>query len=301
MAQGDYPNRPITLNIGWATGGNIDIGLRMLAELASKILGQPVVVQNKTGGGSFLAFVTTLSTKPDGYTIGDLSSSKYELSAGSEAVPRKVEDATIIGCYWSIVHGLAVRADAPWHTLKELVEYVRVHPGEITYAVNGFGSPPHIGMVMLSKKEKINWKVVPYNGIAEIIPAILGGHVNLMPCMAGVALEQVKAGKMKLLAALGSSRLPEFPDIPTLMDLGYGFSVAYDVGLVGPKGIPPLVLQKLEDAFAKSAKDPKFQKFLKENNLPFTYMNGKQYTQYLKQTFEERLPIIKELGLLYKK
>lgn len=301
MAQGDFPNRRITILCSGPAGGNNDLGSRILAESASKSLGQPVVVENKPGGNGFLAFVTAMNSKPDGYTFTDQSTMKYDLSVMYEEVHRKVEDSSVLGCYMSIVHGLAARADAPWNSFRELVEYARNHPGEITYAVPNAGGPPHLAMMMLGKKEKINWKVVPYAGLAPALPAVLGGHVNLLAGLAGVGFEEVKAGKMKLLAVLGSPRLPDFPDIPTLMDLGYDVSVAFDIGLAGPKGIPLPILQKLRDAFAKAAREPRFQKFLKDNNIPFTYMDADQYTQFLKRNYEARAPIIKELGLAFKK
>ena len=301
MGQGDFPNRAITIVCGHTAGGNTDIGLRVLAESASKILGQPVVVENKPGGNSYLAFVTAMNAKPDGYTIADHSSMKYDLTVMYDEVPRKIEDTSVLGCYWSIVHGLAARSDAPWKNLKELVDYARAHPAKVTYGVPNAGSPPHLGMLMLARKENIQLKAVPYKGLAPSIPALLGGHIDLIAGLAGVHLEQVKAGKMKLLVITGNKRFPAFPDIPTLLDLGYGFSVSFDIGLVGPKGIPPALLQKLRDTFSKAAMDPKFQKFLLDNNMPFTPMNGEEYTQYLKQNYEERAPLLRELGLAYKK
>jgi len=300
MSQGDYPTHPIKLLVGHTAGGNTDLGLRILAESASKILGQPVVVENKPGGNSFLAFVTAMNAKPDGYTIADYSTMKYDLTVMYEKIPRKVEDATAIGCCWSIVHGVAAKADAPWKSFKELVEYARSHPGTVTYGVPNAGGPPHLAMILLGKKERVEWKVVPYQGLAPAIPALLGGHITLVSGLAGTQLEQVKAGNMKLLAITGNSRFPDFPDVPTLKDLGYDIDVSFDIGLVGPKGIDPPILQKLEDAFAQAAKDPRFVKFVRDNNMVQTYMNAKQYTQYLKQNYETRTPLIRELGLAYK-
>ena len=301
MSQSDFPTRPVTLLCGHTAGGNTDIGLRILAESASKILGQPVVVENKPGGNSFLAFVTAMNAKPDGYTIADHSSMKYDLTVITEEVPRKVEDATVLGCYFSIVHGVAARADAPWNSFKDLVDYARNHPGEITYGVPNAGAPPHLAMILLGRKEKVQWKAVPYQGLAPAIPALLGGHIHLVAGLAGTQLEQVKAGKMKLLVVTGSTRLPDFPSIPTLIDLGYDIGVSFDIGLCGPKGIPAPALQKLRDAFAKAAKEAKFQKFLTDNSMPFTYMDGDEYLRYLKRNYEERAPLLRELGLAYKK
>ncbi len=300
MPQGNYPTSSIKLLTGRPAGGNTDLGLRLLAELASGTLGQPVVVETKVGGATYLAFVTAMNSKPDGYTLGDLSTMTFDLSVMYDKVPRKVEDISVIGCYWSIVHGIAARSDAPWNTFKELVDYAKAHPGEITYGVPSVGSPPHLGMVMLAKKEKIPWKMVPYTGIATEVPALLGGHISLVTGLSGVYLEQVKAGKMKLLVITGGHRFPQFPNIPTLKDLGYDMEVSFDIGLSAPKGVPPQILQKLEDAFAKAAKEPKFQNFIKDNEMHYTYINGKEYSQYLKRNYEIRAPIIKELGLAYK-
>jgi len=286
--------------VGQSPGGNTDIGLRILAESASKILGQPVVVENKPGGNAFLAFVTTMNAKPDGYTLCDYGTMKYDLSVMYEKVPRKVEDSSVIGCYWSIVHGVAVKADAPWKTFKDLVEYARAHPGKVTYGISNIGAPSQFALIMVGRKEKIEWKAIPFKGQAPAIPALLGGHIMSYAGLAGVHLEQVKAGNMRLLVITGGTRLPDFPEVPTLKDLGYDIEVSFDIGLAGPKAIPPQILQKLEDGFAKAARDAKFQTFLKENNMPFTNMDGRQYIQYLKQNYEVRVPLIRELGLAFK-
>jgi tripartite-type tricarboxylate transporter receptor subunit TctC len=300
LSQGDFPNRPIKLITGREPGGNTDLAYRILAEHASKTLGQPVVVENKIGGNTFLAFVTVMNSKPDGYTIGDYSTMTYDLSVMYEKVPHKVDDATTIGCYLSVVHGVAVNATAPWKSFKEVVEYARTHPGTFTYGVPNAAAPPHLAMILVGRKEKIDWKVVPYKGLASAVPALLGGHIMSIAGLAGTHLEQVKAGKMRLLAVTGGARLPDFPDVPTLKDLGYGIEVSFDIGLMAPKGLPSPILQKLEDAFSKAAKDAKFQKFLNENNIPFTYMGSKEYTDYLKQNYDVRVPLIHELGLAFK-
>ena len=97
-----------------------------------------------------------------------------------DKVPHKVEDGSIIACYFSIVHGVAVKADAPWNTFKELVEYARANPGKVTYATLNAGGPTHLAMVMVGKKEKINWKVVAYPGLAPCVPALLG---DMLRCL----------------------------------------------------------------------------------------------------------------------
>ena len=299
-AQSTYPNKPIKLVTGREPGGNTDLGYRVLAEIATKSLGQPVLVENKLGGNGYLAFTSVMASKPDGYIIGDYSTMTYDLTVMYEKPPRKVEDATTIGCYYSVVHAVAVKADSPWNTFKDIVEYARKNPGQVTLGVPMAGGAPHFAMLLVGRKEKIDWKVVPYRGLASAVPALLGGHISSIAGLAGTHLEQVKAGNMKLLAVTGAARLPDFPNVPTLRDLGYDIDVSYDIGLVAPKGLPPQILAKLEDTFTKAAHDPKFQKFLKDNNLPSTIMSSKEYTQYLKKAYELRMPLIHELGMAAK-
>jgi tripartite-type tricarboxylate transporter receptor subunit TctC len=111
----------------------------------------------------------------------------------------------------------------------------------------------------------------------------------------------LKAGNVKLLASMGNKRLPYFPDIPTLKELGYNLSVSYDIGIGGPKGIPSSAIQKLQDALVKASEEPKFQDFVKKNMMVYNYMGSEQYSQYLKQKYDFYAQIIKELGLAYKK
>ena len=300
MGQGAYPDRPITMIVGHSPGGNADLGLRLLAEAASQTLGQQVVVENKPGGNSFLEFVTVMNAKPDGYTIGDHSTMKYDLSVMYEKTPRKVEDSSVIGMYWAVVHAVAVRSDSPFKTFKDMVEYARANPGKITFAVPNAGAPPQLAMEWVGRKEKINWKAVPFKGLAPAVPALLGGHVSSIAGLAGAQLQQVKAGKMRLLAITGPTRLPDFPNVPTLRELGYDIDTQWDIGLVAPKGLPQPILQKLRNAFAAAAKDPKFVKFVKDNDMPLSTMDGEQYAKYLKQSYEVRAPLIRELGLAFK-
>lgn len=300
MAQGAFPERPITMIVGHSPGGNADLGLRLLAEAASKTLGQPVIVENKPGGNSFLEFVTVMNAKPDGYTIGDHSTMKYDLSVMYEKTPRKVEDSSVIGMYWAVVHGVAVQSESPFKTFKDMVEFARANPGKVTFAVPNAGAPPQLAMEWVGRKEKLNWKAVPFKGLAPAVPALLGGHVTSIAGLAGTHLGQVKAGKMRLLAITGPTRLPDFPNVPTLRELGYDVDAQWDIGLVAPKGVPQPTLQKLRNAFATAAKDPKFVKFVKDNDMPLGSMDGEQYSRYLKQSYDVRAPLIRELGLAYK-
>ena len=300
MAQGDYPSRPITLIVGYNAGGNADVGLRILSEPASKTLGQPIIVENKPGAGGYLGFTTVITSKPDGYIIGNVDSEKFETSVMSEPTPLKVEEVTVIGRYFSVTHAIAARADAPWNNFKELVEFARSHPGEITIGVVS-NSHSQFSMLNLAKKEKINWKTVPYKGQAEAVPALLGGHIKLIAGFAGFGLEQVKAGKVKLLAATGSKRLPEYPELPTLLEMGYDAAISFDVGLVGPRGMPPQAVAKVQDAFFKATKEPRFEKWLKDSSLVPSYLNAEEYSKFLKKEYDLYIPIIRELGLAYKK
>jgi tripartite-type tricarboxylate transporter receptor subunit TctC len=299
-AQDGYPNRPISLIVGYNAGGNADLGLRILSDPASKTLAQPVIVENKPGAGGYLGFTTVIGSKPDGYTIGNMDSEKFEVSVMSEPTPIGVDDVSVIGRYFSVTHAIAARADAPWNSFKELVEYARSHPGDISIGAVG-NSHSLFSMLLLGKKENINWKLVPYKGLAEAIPALLGGHIKLIAGFAGVGFEQVKAGKVKLLAATGSTRLPDYPQVPTLLEMGYDVSISFDVGLVGPKGMPAQAVAKIHDAFFKATKDSRFEKWLKDSSLVPSYLNAEDYSKFLKKEYDIYVPIIKELGLAFKK
>ena len=266
-----YPAKPISLLIPWPAGGATDLMARALCEPASKALGQPILVVNKPGGATSIALVQIMQSPSDGYTLGYITGSgimmphlqnlPYEVNRDFAPIMRFIEFSTL---------GIIVKADSPWKTLKDLIEYARANPGKLKYTSPAVGNPNHIAMESLAKEAGIKWVHVPSKSGAEIITALLGGHLDF----AATSPEwkpHVLAGKMRLLATLGQKRSGTFLETPTLIDLGYKTYAPSFGGLIGPKGLPQPLVDKLHKTFKEAMNDPNFQKTCKQFDVDPSY------------------------------
>ena len=257
-----FPTKPIKILVGFAQGGTADLMTRMLASQVTEFLGQPVIVVVKAGASGAIAAAELAQGKPDGYTL--LSSPLLTFVVTPCNVKVKydpLKDFEPLLTYAGGVYGICVLPDAPWKTFKEMIEYARNHPGELSVSTPGVGSTEHLTFELVARKEKINWKHVPYPGGAPAAAAVLGGHVKAN-FGSGSHLPFVEAGKFRILAINGYKRDPKNPEIPTLIDLGYDIPVPNSFMIIAPKGLPENIRGILEDAFTKAAKSPSFLSFL---------------------------------------
>jgi tripartite-type tricarboxylate transporter receptor subunit TctC len=301
MAADAYPNKPVNLYIPYSGGGTTDVSARMLANLAQKDFPTPIVCINKPGGGSALMHELVAQAKPDGYTLGVL------VTAGLTRIPllRKVSydpmnDFTPIMLFALYQHGLAVPADAPYKTFEEFIAYAKANPGKVTYSTAGTGSGQHLVMEYLAAKEGIKWTHVPYKGGVNAVTACLGGHVTAVS-QSTEWKPYVKAGQMRLLAVYGIKRIPSFPDVRTLKEIGYDYALVSGMGIVGPKGLPADVVAKVAAAFTAATKEKGFIKLLNKMEILPYYLDQKQLTDFLIKDFEMKKDLVTKVGLAKKK
>jgi tripartite-type tricarboxylate transporter receptor subunit TctC len=295
-AQDKYPTKPINFFVGFPAGGTTDVCARPLVAAASKILGQPIVVVNKPGGASAVAAATLKLEKPDGYTIGILSTGAL-LSQHMRKVPYDTaKDFTPIMQYAVYLYGLVVRPDSSWNTFKEFIEYAKANPGKIRYSTAGPGSPQHLVMERLALKEKIKWTHIPFEGGAPAVSALLGGHVEASS-QTTEWKKHVEAGRLRLLAVYGEKRMIDFPDVLTLVELGYEIVAPSLICVVGPKGLPPQVVETLHGAFKKAMEDPDFIKVSRQLDQPSIYRGPAELGKHVVKMNEEVEGLIRSLGL----
>ena len=296
VAQEKYPSKPINLIVGYPAGGTTDLGARALALAAGKILGQPVMILNKPGGASSVAMASLKNEKPDGYTIGILSSGAV-LSQHLRKVPYdSAKDFTPIMQYAVYLYGLVVRSDSPWKTFKEFIDYAKANPGKIRYGTGGSGTPQHLVMERLTIKERIKWTHIPFQGNGPAVTALLGGHVEASPGTSEWK-PHVESGRLRLLAAFGEKRMMDFPNVPTLQELGYDIIATSLICIVGPKGLSSQIVQTLHGAFKKAMEDPDFINVSKQGDMPPIYRGPEDLARHLVQMNEEVEGLIKSLGL----
>lgn len=284
LAQDKYPNRPITLIAPWPTGGSSDAVMRAFGESAGRALGGTVIVENKPGAGGTLGAAAMVQARPDGYTLTQLPLGIYRFPHMQKTSFDPVKDITHIICLTGYTFGLAARPDAPYKTLKEMVAYAKANPGKVSYGHTGTGTTPHLAIEEFATKADILLQDIPFKGSAEILQAILGGHIPLMSGTTEFA-PHVRAGKLNLLATLGNHRNKAFPDVPTVKESGWDTVTESPFGIGGPKGMDPALVKVIHDAFKKTLDDARVIDTLDKFYQPVIYMSSADYSAYAERTY----------------
>jgi tripartite-type tricarboxylate transporter receptor subunit TctC len=291
----EYPTRPVNLLIQFAPGIPSEVALRVLATKAEKFLGQPFVIANNGGGGGSVAVGIVAKERPDGYHLLGCSSSPLVRIPHFRPVPYKLGDFVPVMHFGAPISGLVVRADSPWKTLKEFVDYAKRNPGKVSYTSIGTGTPLHLAMEFIAKQEGIQWTHVPSTTSDPLIP-LLGGHVTA--CSSGSQwIPHIKAGTLRLLGTHGEKRMKSFPDVPTFQESGYDFINETVLLYAVPKGTPPSVVRKLEDAFRKAMDEPEFSQTMNRIEYDITYRNSQDTKKYLEEAYDRIGRMIIELKI----
>lgn len=290
-----FPERRITLMIGYGPGGPTDLAFRALAEAASKQLGQRVIIENKPGAGATLSGIAAMRAKPDGYTLAHVSTAILRAPALQKVDFDPVTDLTWIVGVADYLSGVVVRADAPWKTWNDFVAYARANPKKVSYATTGIGGLQHLAWSEIGQKLGIDWVMIPYKSSPEASNALLSGQVDASGGSGGW-VQFVQDGRMRLLVATGD-KLPRFPDVPTWMELGYGISTRAPFGIAGPKNMDPKVVAILHDAFRAAVKDPDFLKTLERFEMNAAYMSTADYTKWARERSSIERAAVEKLGL----
>jgi tripartite-type tricarboxylate transporter receptor subunit TctC len=277
-----YPDRPVTILVGFAPGGSMSMSAMAIAKSVEKILGQPVIVENKAGGTGTVALAAMLAQNPDGYTLCATPSSVLIRVSQMQQVPFVPFKSfkSIIG-FAEPQLGIVVKNDAPWKSVKDLVNEAKKNPDKLKFATIGTGSTTQAAVDEIKATEKIQLIHVPYKGSSEALMSLLGGHVDFAS-LTSEFVPSVKSGQTRLLATMSEKRSPKFPTVPTLKEVGYNFANDAIYSIVAPAGIPPEVAKKLEAAFAQAIKSPEYLEELdKIDMIPVNY-NSKEYDKFLR-------------------
>ena len=296
----EYPTKPITLIVPWPAGGSTDISMRAIAESASKVLGQPIAIDNKAGGGGTVGPATMAAgAKPDGYTIAQITITVFRLPLMQEVSWDPSKDFTYIVHLTGYTFGVTASAEGPFKTWKDVIDYAKANPGKVTYATPGTGSSLHIGMEQIAAMAGIKLTQVPFKGGAETNAAVLGQHTMLQADSTGWK-PLVDAGKLRLLMLWTAARSPNYPDTPTPKELGYPMVYDSPFGIAGPKGMDPKIVGKLHDAFKKAIEDPAVIATLAKYDMVPNYKNTEDYKKFVAEVTESERKVIDKLGLAKK-
>ncbi len=296
LAQG-YPSKPITLICPWPAGGSTDRHLRGLAEAAAKHLGQPIIVENRPGGGGTTAPAQmALNAKPDGYTVAQFPMGMLRIPHMQKSNWNPLNDFTYILGVTGYTFGVTVRADAPYKTFDDMVEAARKAPGKVDVGNTGIGTTPHLNVEEVAYHAKVQFNHIPFKGNADLTQALLGGHVTAQSDATGWD-KFVDGGQMRLLVTFGEQRTKRWPNVPTAKELGYKVVSNSPYGIAGPKGIEPAIVKTLHDAFRKALDDPKYKEMLAQLNQEDWYLNSDEYAKWVQDTFGKEKALIERLGL----
>src|SRR5436305_14147810 len=292
-----FPTRSVTLIVPWPPGGSTDIAMRALAQATEKHLSQSIVIENRPGAAGTLGPSNMAGTaRPDGYTVAQLPISIFRIPYIQKASFDPAKDFTYIIHLTGYTFGAVVRADAPWKTFQELMDYAKANPGKVNYGTPGAGSSLHITMEQIAKAKGLKWTQVPFKGGADNMNALLGGHIDVTTDSTGWA-ELVNAGKFRLLVTWGAQRTRNWPNVPTLREVGIDMVSNSPFGIGGPKGMDAAVVKVLHDAFKKGMEEQSYKDTIAKLDMEPHYMSAADYHAHAMQQVSEQKQLVEELGL----
>ena len=296
FAQEKFPSKPITIIVSWAPGGGMDLNTRALQPLLEKILGQPVVIINKSGGGGTIGFTEGAKASPDGHTITLLSPSilttTYMIS--SDIHYRNYSPVIRTGYSPST---MTVKADAPWQSLHEFLKYAKANPEKIRMADGGHGSASHIRGVWIELITGVKFTHIPFKGTAPALMALAGGHAEGFAGGVTDEYHLVKGGKLRILAITAPERMALIPEVPTFQELGIDFDSSTWHMYVVPKGTPQTSIKVLHDAFKKAMDSAEFADYAKNQAVTPGYLGPEACVRFLKKEDKIWLKMIEAAGL----
>ena len=299
FSQAAFPTKPIQIYVGMAPGGSLDVLTRALAQEAKRYLGQEVVIVNKPGSAGVVAAAQVAAAKPDGYTLGATPSSTFTVTPFIQDLNVDlVKENTSILSFAKFDVVVFVKPDSPIKTLKDFIEYARQNPGKATYGTPGVGTRAHLAMGAVAAHEGVKINHIPFPGDVPTATAVLGGHIMVGGCSPVGPISHLQAGTLRLIAVVGEERMDLFPNVSTIVELGYPYPLPVVHFLHGPKGLPDPIAKKLEDAFEKASQTPAFKDIAVKNLLySKKHMFGRELTTFLLNERAKTGELIQKLGL----
>ena len=295
-----YPQKSITMVVPFPPGGLADIVGRPVADAMSRELGQPVIIENKPGAGGGIGMGQVAKAKPDGYTVV-MALSSYSVIPEADALIGRAplyaySDLRPIARYTADPTVLAVRADSPWKTVKDLVDDAKKRPKAINYGSSGNYGTMHIPMEIFAQTAGIQLTHVPFTGAGPAVMALLGGQIEAVSTGPATVLQHVKAGKIRVLGHWGSGKLDALPDVPSLKDAGYNAEYAQWSGLFIPSTTPEPIAQRLRAAAKFAANDAKVKEVINGAGSPILYMDSLEFEKYVQSDVKRMSEVVKKIG-----
>lgn len=298
-AASDWPQRPVTLIVPWAAGGSTDILARALSEGLTKSLGQPVIVENRSGASGNIGTAYVARAKPDGYTllVGSMSTHTMNQALYTTMPFDGVKDFTPIAELALVTNTMVVHPSVPADNVSEFVEYLKDNPNTVTYASAGQGSTNHLSAAMFEKATGIEMVHIPYRGGAPAVLDTVAGRTQVFFSAGTQTLPHVQTGALKLLAVTESERSPLLPDVPTVAETLPGYELAVWYGAFGPAGMPADLTERLNREINQILKQPELVQRMADMGVLLSETTPEEFAQTLEQDAEKYTQLIEELGI----
>ncbi|MGH7309817.1 MAG: Bug family tripartite tricarboxylate transporter substrate binding protein [Candidatus Rokuibacteriota bacterium] len=287
----DFPSKPVELVLPFGPGGSHDLTARAVASVAHSYLGQALLVVLKPGGGGAVGSQQVIRAKADGYTLlfgGSGPNTTFALVQKAPIGPDQFVPVCRINYSAPFI---AVRTDAPYKSLKELVDYAKKNPGKLNFANTGPWGAADLPMRLLGKAAGFEYNNIPHDGGGPSLLAVLGGHADATFGFTAQLTPQVAAGKMRLLANTDVKRHPDYPNVPTMKEEGFDVVFTMWRSVLAPKGTPPAVVDKLETAFKKLSEDRSFKALIKSLGDEVHFQGGKEFEKTWREEWEQHATI----------
>lgn len=293
----DFPgNKQVSLIVPYSAGGASDTVARIYASELEQSLGTSIVVSNVTGASGAIGLEQVRNSNPDGYTIAYMPVESTMLKALG-FTDLSTDDFRFIGRAMTIPAAVTVRADAPWDTFEDFVNYAKEHPGEIQVGNSGTGSIWHIAAASIEKECGVQFTHVPFDGAAPAVAALLGGNIQAVTVSPSEVKNNVDSGDFKVLCVLGESRSSVVPDVPTAQELGIDITIQGWGGFAVPKDTPQAVIDILEKASETAINSDSVKKTLADRGYEHAYLSGSDMDQKASEELAYYSELIPELGI----
>jgi tripartite-type tricarboxylate transporter receptor subunit TctC len=296
QAQDDFPGgKPIELTVLFPAGSSADVTARVLADGMSKQLNTNVLVVNRPGAGGAIGYKYVAAQSAGGHhLVWNSNSISTTFHTGMMALDYRAFAPVARVLIETPL--LVVKSDAPWKDLRELIAYAKSNPGKLTVGNSGAGSHTHFAAVMLFKAAAAEVTDVPF-GAAQVVPSLLGGHVNTVMQLPGALAALVRSGNVRVVAALSARRDPAFPDVATAAEQGVNVAADAWRGIAVPKGTPAAAIARLEDAIRKTVASPEFVKACENLSVAPAFLPGPEFGRLIAKEDRELALVIQSLGL----
>ncbi|GAA0719190.1 tripartite tricarboxylate transporter substrate binding protein [Clostridium malenominatum] len=292
-----YPNKQISMIIQAAPGGLSDTVARTVASELQKTLGVPVVSTNKTGAAGAVAMSFLQGSNPDGYTIGYVPVELAMVKALGYANDVEPDGFTLLGRSNISPATVTVRADSPWKTIEEFIDYAKQNPSKIKVGNSGTGSIWHIAAATVESATNTKFNHVPFDGAAPAIAALMGSHIDAVTVSVSEVKSGVESGQLRVLSVVDENKSPFFPEVPTMKEKGYDIVVAAWGGFAAPKNLPKEVQDALIPAIEKAIQSESLKKIANERAFTVAYQNGEEFYKFAKSQFDFYMKQIPAMGI----